>query len=196
MINSKLSKLLGFGLISLITLSACGTDNGLLNNASNETVQIAGFQNNSLNVSSVVESLINNASKLGVRLNNGQLEEISMQRHARPSGFWAARPALNLSSEQNLNTHFLKHRKEFYAINSPEQYLKRAIEFQLRQTPTVFYFFDVTSFDKGYQSNVIKYDTSTGEFGAMKANGDITTYYTSDMPSPKRFIPVPIEFSI
>jgi hypothetical protein len=192
---NKLHKLLGFGLISLLTLSACGTDTNSFSLAPAETVQISGLGRGQINSSAVIEAFVQNVTRLGVRLNDNQLKEISIQRHVTPSGIWASRPALNLSSEANLNTHFLKHKNEFKGINTPGQYLQRAIEFQNRQTASVMYYFDTTSFDKGYQSNVVKFDVITGEFGAMKNNGDITTYYTSKRPNPDRFIVVPESFS-
>jgi hypothetical protein len=192
---NRLHKLLGLGLISLITLTACGTDTDSLTGSFPETASISSLDRGQLNSDAVIENFVKNATRLGIRLNDGQLKEISVQRHATPSGIWASRPALNLTSEQNLNTHFLKHRMEFKGINSPAQYLQKAIEFQNRQSPSITYYFDTTSFDKGYQSNVVKHDARTGELGAMKSNGDITTYYTSDIPSSKRFIPVSEDFS-
>ncbi len=193
---NKLHKLLGFGLISLLTLAACGTNTGTFSNSPIETAQINAFDRGPINSTAVIEMFLQNASKLGVRLNDNELKEIDIQRHVQPSGFWAARPAMNLTAEQNLNIHFIKHKNEFKGINSAAQYLQRALEFQRRQTPSITYFFDITSFDKGYQSNVVKFDARTHEFGALKSNGDITTYYTNDMPSPKRFIVVPEDFSI
>lgn len=192
---SRLNKLLGLGLISLLTLSACGTNIDSFSNAPFETVQISSVEHGPVNNSAVIENFVKNVTKMGVSLNDGQLKEISIQRHVSPSGLWASRPALNLSAEQNLNIHFNKHKFEFKGIVTPAQYLQRAIEFQNRQSPSVTYYFDITSFDKGYQSNVVKHDAKTGEFGAMRDNGDITTYYTSDIPSNKRFIVVPEDFS-
>jgi hypothetical protein len=190
----KFQKLLALSFAAILSLSACGTETENFNEIS-PAVQINDIGRGPAVFAPVIQAFLNNVSRFNISLNDGQLREISMQRHIRPSGLWASRPAMNLTGDQNLNVHFIKHRMEFKGINSPEQYLQRSLDFQLRQSPSITYYFDTTSFDKDYQSNVVKYDARTREFGAVRSNGDITTYYTSDPPSAKRFIIVPEEFT-
>jgi hypothetical protein len=56
--------------------------------------------------------------------------------------------------------HFKKHRldvgRPFPA--SPEEYMGRSIASAAGQRGTIEYYFDTTSFDKGYQSNVVRWN--------------------------------------
>src|SRR5689334_20480845 len=112
---NKIHKLLGFGFICLLTVSACGTNSETFNTLP-ETAQISAFERPPVNNNPVIQIFLKNVSRLGVQLGNNELKEISLQRHVPPSGLWASRPAMNLTSDQNLNVHFIKHRNEFKGI--------------------------------------------------------------------------------
>lgn len=188
----KLFTLIG---VSLLTLTGCGTETESINSSINPQ-NISTFNDSSENsYPERTQLFVNNVSKLGVKLKPEQLKTISLQRHLKTSGKFASRPANNLTSEQNLQVHFDKHKKEFPNVKTKEQYLQSAIDFHNRKGETIKYYFDTTSFSKGYQSNVIKYDSKTHELSALRSDGDITTYYTSDDPSPKRFVVVEEEFT-
>ncbi|MFN8576144.1 MAG: hypothetical protein U0354_04745 [Candidatus Sericytochromatia bacterium] len=184
----KLFTLIG---VSLLTLTGCGTETDSIS-TSVSSQNISTFSDSYPERTQV---FVNNVSKLGVKLQPEQLKTISLQRHLKTSGKFASRPDANLTSEQNLQVHFDKHKKEFPNVKTKEQYLQSAIDFHNRKSPTIKYYFDTTSFSKGYQSNVVKYDSKTHELSALRSDGDITTYYTSDDPSPKRFVVVEEEFT-
>lgn len=178
-----------------ISVSSCASDLDItsLENI-NYDVQINSLKaKNKVNLKAV-EKFKNDVSKFGINLTDEQLKIISIQNNIKPSGKFASRPAHNLSEEQNLDIHFKKHYKEFQGINSKEEYLERALKFLNNNSPTSKRYFDTQSFAKGYQSNVIKYDSKTFELSAMRSNGDITTYYTSKKLSTERFVEVPSNF--
>lgn len=188
-----IKKIFAFVGVSLFALTGCGTETETFNTSINPQ-NITTFSDNE-NIDSKAQQLfVTNVSKLGVKLQPEQLKTISLQRHLKTSGKFASRPAANLTSEKNLQVHFDKHKKEFPKVRTQEDYLKAAIDFHNRKGETVAYYFDTTSFAKGYQSNVVKYDSKTHELSALRSDGDITTYYTSDEPSSKRFVVVPEEF--
>lgn len=190
-----IKKIFAFVSLSLFSLTACGTESEtLISPAVNSSVSSYSETKSDKNIDAKLYAFINSVSKIGVTLNNKQLETIAIQRHLKTSGKFASRPAVNLTSEKNLQVHFDKHKKEFPKIKTKEDYLKAAIDFHNSKSPTANYYFDTTSFDKGYQSNVVKYDSKTHELSALRSDGDITTYYTSDEPSPKRFVLVPEDF--
>lgn len=143
-----------------------------------------------------IKGFVSEVSKLGVRLSTSQLKTIETQRNLKPSGKFASRPANNLTSEQNLEIHFQKHKSQFKGINTKEDYLDRALGFYERKSETIQYYFDTTSFAKGYQSNIVRFDSQTREISALRSDGDLTTYYISDKLSPKRFVVVPENFKI
>lgn len=188
-------KLFAFVGVSLFALTGCGTDTDTLNTVGNPQTISTFSDSNDSDISSKSQVFISNVSKLGVKLSNDQLKTISLQRHLKTSGQFASRPAEKLTSEQNLQVHYDKHKKEFPKVKSREDYLQSAISFHERKGETVTYYFDTTSFAKGYQSNVVKYDSKTHEISALRSNGDITTYYTTDAPSSKRFVVVPEDFT-
>ena len=190
--------LTGLSMTSLLFVNACSSEEPVLNqNILPQTTNIQSVSNeqNATDVNAPeIRVFVSNVAKLGVNLSPEQLRIISQQRHLTPSGNFASRPLENLTAEQNLSVHFNKHRKEFKNINNKEQYLQSAVDFHNRKSPSITYYFDTTSFAKKYQSNVIKFDAKTHELSAMRLGGDITTYYTSDTPSLKRFVPVPEDF--
>ena len=57
-------------------------------------------------------------------------------------------------------------------------------------TPIV-YLFDVQSFDKGYQSHVVRWSPKSHELSAMREDGAITTYYLDSKMPPARFVQLP-----
>ncbi|HEY9724055.1 MAG TPA: hypothetical protein V6D47_18780 [Oscillatoriaceae cyanobacterium] len=129
----------------------------------------------------------------GVKLTSEQLAEISAERHAHPNGEWAARPALNLSAEQNLDVHFHKHASQFHpSPASAEAYLKQAIACANGERGTIHYYFDITSFTKGYQTHVVRWDPQSKEFCAVRTDGAMTTYYIDYGVKPNRFVEVPL----
>lgn len=132
------------------------------------------------------------AKSKGVKLSEADLAVIQAERQVVPNGTWAARPAEHLTAEQNLDVHFHKHGHEFRpAITSAEDYQAQGNAAGTGKRGTVRYFFDTTSFDKGYQSHVIRWVPATHDFTAFKADGAETTYYQND-PKPNRFIEVPV----
>lgn len=182
-------------ILLLISVSSCSSDINIIDFGSADystKINSSNFKN-SIN-SKAVEKFKSDVSKLGINLTNEQLRIISIQNNIKPSGKFASRPAHNLSAEQNLEIHFKKHYKEFEGINSKEEYLRRAIQFLNNNSPTAKKYFDTQSFAKGYQSNVIKYDSKTFELSAMRLDGDVTTYYISKKLSQDRFIEIPSDF--
>ena len=128
----------------------------------------------------------------GIKLTEAELAIIQTERTLVPNGKFAPRPAENLSAEQNLEVHWKKHGHEFRpAIQSPEDYLKQGNAAATGERGEVRFFFDTTSFKKGYQSHVIRWVPKTMDFTAFRADGSQTTYYQSK-PKENRFIEVPV----
>lgn len=128
----------------------------------------------------------------GVKLTDAQLELISKGRNVLPDGTFAARPAANLTADQNLKVHFEKHGHEFSPnIQSQEEYLQRAMDLAAGKRGDIMYFFDTTSFSKGYQSQVVRWNPKTKEFTALRPDGAVTTYYLNYKLAGKRFVVVP-----
>lgn len=125
-----------------------------------------------------------------IRLSEDQIAIIRAERRAVPSGLFAPRPAANLTAEQNLEVHYQKHRKEF-GHTSAEEYLREAIAHLAGRKGELQYFYDTTSFQKGYQTHVVRWNPQSKDFGAVKADGAITTYYKNFTINSKRFVPVP-----
>lgn len=127
-----------------------------------------------------------------IKLSEKDLATLIEERHLTPSGQFAARPAANLTSEQNLTVHFKKHGHEFSPnIPSEQAYIDQGIDAATGDRGTVRFFFDTTSFKKGYQSHIVRWVPSTKDFTAFRADGAMTTYYRNFKVSPKRFIEVP-----
>ena len=128
----------------------------------------------------------------GIKLTDAELDVLVKERMLTPSGRFAARPAHNLSSEQNLEVHWLKHRNEFTPKPaSGDEYMAMGIAAATGERGTVKFYFDTTSFQKGYQSHVVRWVPTTKDFTAFRADGDMTTYYRNNSVSLKRFIEVP-----
>ncbi|MNT61691.1 hypothetical protein D3C72_1993500 [compost metagenome] len=128
----------------------------------------------------------------GVKLTDAQLELISKGRSIEPNGTFAARPAANLTSDQNLKVHFEKHGHEFSPkITSAEEYLDRAMSLASGKRGKIVYYFDTTSFSKGYQSQVVRWNPQSKEFTALRPDGAVTTYYLNFNLASKRFVSVP-----
>jgi hypothetical protein len=132
------------------------------------------------------------AKAKGVKLTEADLAVIQAERQVVPNGTWAARPAEKLTAEQNLDVHFRKHGHEFRpAITSAPDYQAQGNAAGMGKRGAVRYFFDTTSFQKGYQSHVVRWVPATHDFTAFKSTGEETTYYQND-PKPNRFIEVPV----
>jgi hypothetical protein len=172
----------------VLTLTGCGqpslTSSPLL---SPQATQVSTFA-----LPSTKAEFVQAVSSLGVKLTDAQLSVISANRSAKPSGTMAPRPAANLTSEQNLRVHFLKHGGEFHpAFATAEEYLAQAVALAEGKRGPVEYYFDITSFKKGYQSNVVLWNSSTKELTAMRPDGATTTFYHDPSLKPNRFVVVP-----
>ena len=138
------------------------------------------------------QEFVKAVASLGVKLTDQQLELISKGRSVQPNGTFAARPAANLTAEQNLKVHFEKHGHEFTpAIATQEEYLQRAMDLAAGKRGQIVYYFDTTSFKKGYQSQVVRWNPQTKEFTALRPDGAVTTLYLNYKLAGKRFVVVP-----
>lgn len=136
-------------------------------------------------------SFVAAAKAKGISLTEDQLAELQAERAVKPNNTWAPRPAANLTADQNLQTHFLKHGHEFNPkITSAAAYMAQGNAAGNGDRGPVRFFFDTTSFDKGYQTHVVRWVQKTHDFTAFKPDGSETTYYQND-PQPSRFIEVP-----
>lgn len=139
------------------------------------------------------DQFIKAASERGVKLTVQQLQIISAGRSTQPTGEFASRPAVNLTAEQNLTVHFQKHGNEFNPpIKSADEYRQNAVDLAAGRRGAIKYYFDTTSFDKGYQSNVVRWNPQTKEMTAVRPDGAVTTYYRNFSLAAKRFIVVPV----
>ncbi|HBN10161.1 MAG TPA: hypothetical protein DD435_16490 [Cyanobacteria bacterium UBA8530] len=173
----------------VLTLTGCGQPS--LNSSpllSLQTTRASTFA-----VPSTKAEFVKAVATLGLKLTDAQLATISANRTAKPSGLMAPRPAANLTSEQNLQVHFKKHRGEFRpSFATAEEYLAQAVALAEGKRGQVEYYFDITSFKKGYQSNVVLWNSSTKELTAMRPDGATTTFYHDPSLNPNRFVVVPI----
>lgn len=129
---------------------------------------------------------------LGVKLTSDQLATISADRAVQPNGAWAPRPADNLTADQNLQVHFLKHGSQFHpAPATPQAYLAQAMALAEGRRGPIQYYFDTTSFAKGYQSHVVIWNAQSQEMTAMREDGAMTTYYLNNSLAANRFVVVP-----
>lgn len=130
--------------------------------------------------------------KRSIKLSASQIATLVKERHLKPTGEFAARPAANLSAEQNLDVHFKKHGHEFSPqIPTAEAYVDQAIAAATGERGQVRYFFDTTSFKKGYQSHIVRWVPTTKDFTAFREDGAMTTYYRNFKLASSRFIEVP-----
>lgn len=138
------------------------------------------------------EEFIQAAAKRGVKLTAQQLQIISVGRSIQPNGQFASRPAEKLTAEQNLDVHFKKHGHEMRPpAQSADEYRQRAVDLAAGRRGTIKFYFDTTSFAKGYQSNVVRWNSQTQEMTAVRPDGAVTTYYLNNSLKPSRFIVVP-----
>lgn len=138
------------------------------------------------------EEFVKAVAERGVKLTEKQLQLIAQGRSVMPNGKFADRPAANLTAEENLRVHFEKHAHEFTPnIQTQEEYLQRAIDLAAGRRGRIVYYFDVTSFEKGYQSNVVRWNPETKEFTALRPDGAVTTLYLNYRLNGKRFVVVP-----
>ena len=185
--------------ISLLTASlllavtfGCGNLPGAFPSASRAaaTFQAAGAPKAD-DAPATKEAFVAAARAKGVKLTEANLAEIQTERNLVPIGEWASRPAEKLTAQQNLDVHFRKHGHEFRpAITSAEAYMQQGNDAASGKRGPVRYFFDTTSYKKGYQSHVVRWVPKTNDFTAFKADGAETTYYQS-VPKAGRFIEVP-----
>lgn len=127
----------------------------------------------------------------GIKFTDAQLIEIQGERQVKPSGLFAPRPAANLTAQQNLDVHWRKHGSEFKpAIKSPEDYVLQGNAAGDGTRGEVRYFFDTTSYKKGYQTHVVRWVPKTMDFTAFRTDGAQTTYY-QNVPQAGRFVEVP-----
>jgi hypothetical protein len=127
----------------------------------------------------------------GITLTPDQLAQIQAERAVKPNMTWAPRPAVNLTAAQNLTVHFLKHGHEFNpALASEQAYMAQGNAAGTGGRGVVRFYFDTTSYTKGYQTHVVRWVPSTNDFTAFRTDGAETTYYQSQ-PQPGRFIEVP-----
>lgn len=171
----------------LLSLSGCGlAGTGVVGSSNSQTTKALSSE------PTTKAEFVKTVASLGVKLTDAQLEIISKSRNTEPNGTFASRPAANLSAEQNLETHFVKHGHEFNPkITSAEQYLKQATDLAAGKRGDLKFYFDITSFEKGYQSNVVRWNVKTKEMTAVRPDGAVTTYYLNFNLKPSRFVLVP-----
>lgn len=138
------------------------------------------------------DEFVKAVAALGVKLTPDQVATIEEDRMVSPNGQWAPRPAENLTAAQNLTIHFQKHCRDFNPpVASEANYQAQAIALAKGERGTIKFLFDITSFDKGYQSNVVRWNPQSCEMTAVRLDGAMTTYYLNYRMSPKRFVSVP-----
>ena len=129
----------------------------------------------------------------GVSLSDAEFASVVRQRQIQPAGCWAPRPAAGLDARANLEVHFKKHQSQ---VGPPrprtaEEYMALAIASAKGERGTIAYYFDLQSFDKGYQSHVVRWNQKSRELTALRDDGCMTTYYRDDNLKPSRFVVVP-----
>lgn len=126
-----------------------------------------------------------------IQLSDEQKAIIEAERTVKPSGLMAPRPAEKLSAEQNLEVHFRKHRGEF-GSKTAEEYLAQGVAAGRGERGAMRLFFDTTSFKKGYQTHVVRWNPKNLDFCAFRTDGAMTTYYKNKV-KPGRFIELPTD---
>jgi hypothetical protein len=171
----------------LLSLSGCGfTGTGIVGTSTTSTTKALAV------APKTKAEFVKAVADLGVKLTDAQLDIISKSRNTVPNGTFASRPAANLTAEQNLETHFLKHGHEFTPkVASAAQYLQQATDLAAGKRGELEFYFDTTSFAKGYQSNVVRWNVKTKEMTAVRPDGAVTTYYLNFSLKPSRFVIVP-----
>ena len=173
--------------LALVGLSGCGFAPGM-----SPTNTISGQAQALGKVPTDRKSFIAAVARLGLKMTSEQVDLVARERAAAPSGEWAPRPAVNLSAEGNLEVHFQKHRRELVPQpTTADEYLARAMKHASGKGTPIVYLFDVQSFDKGYQSHVVRWSSKSHELSAMRVDGAMTTYYLDSKMSSTRFVEVP-----
>src|SRR5690606_11833060 len=101
MFNKKFLSLINLTAV-VIFFTGCGNSTSNFNSyvpqntVSSLSIKPAGQYSTS------VRTFLSRVSNLGAKLSAEQLSEISAQRHVKPNGMFAPRPARNLSERQNL----------------------------------------------------------------------------------------------
>jgi len=170
----------------LLSLSGCGYAGLAPTTRSAQTVSAQDA------VPQTKDEFIQAAAQHGIKLTAQQIQIISVGRSMQPSGLFASRPAENLTAEQNLDVHFHKHGAEMHPpAATADEYRQRAVDLAAGRRGAIKFYFDTTSFDKGYQSNVVRWNPQTKEMTAVRPDGAVTTYYLNYSLKPSRFIEVP-----
>jgi hypothetical protein len=185
------ARLLPAGALLLALLSGCGTTTMLAMPTAHAPMLSSVYAKSG--VPQTKDDFVAAVKAAGVTLSAADLNEIAQERTVKPNGQWAPRPAENLTADQNLSVHFNKHGHEFHpALTSEQDYLKQAIAAATGARGTVHYYFDVTSFDKGYQTHVVRWNPVNHDFCAVRNDGAMTTYYQNFRVQAKRYIEVPL----
>lgn len=184
------ARFLPAGALLLVLLSGCGTSTMAPMAIAHAPSLTSAY---ATGTPKTKEEFVAAVKAAGVKLTDADLQEIAVERTIKPNGQWAPRPAENLTADQNLSVHFNKHGHEFHpALTSEGDYLKQAMAAANGERGTVRFFFDVTSFDKGYQTHVVRWNPANHDFCAVRNDGAMTTYYQNFKVAPKRFIEVPL----
>lgn len=172
-------------LTALTFLGGCGV-------APSQPTVVAAAHVRAAGIPTTKAQFVQAVAALGVTLTDDQLAIISADRAVTPNGQWAPRPAANLTADQNLQVHFLKHGAQFHpAIPTAQAYLAQAMALAVGQRGPIQYYFDTTSFAKGYQSCVVRWNSASQEMTALRPDGAITTYYLNNTLEANRFVVVP-----
>lgn len=171
----------------LLSLSGCGYAGPGTLSRSAQTVSALDAEPQSK------EAFVQAVAQRGLKLTVQQLAIISVGRNVQPSGEFASRPAVNLTAEQNLDVHFHKHGAEMRPpAQTADEYRQRAVDLAAGRRGAIKFYFDLTSFKKGYQSNVVRWNPQTKEMTAVRPDGAVTTYYLNYSLKPNRFVVVPV----
>jgi hypothetical protein len=177
-----------------LMLAGCGQAGGFaaLQAPTQKTAVVQGKKADHPAAPATKEAFLSAVKAKGLKLSEADLAVIQAERVVKPSGLWAPRPAENLTAQQNLDVHQKKHGHEFRpALTTSEAYIKQGNAAGAGERGEVRFFFDTTSFQKGYQSHVVRWVPKTNDFTAFRADGAQTTYYQS-VPKAGRFIEVPV----
>lgn len=127
---------------------------------------------------------------LGIRLTVKDLDEVTRYTVVKPSGQWTPGPMNN--SDANLQEHFHKHGHELQPpAQSAREYLDRALSFASQ--PRVDRFFDSKYYKDRQFVSVVRWDRGSQEFGVVRLNGQMATYFLRDDAESGRFVKVPNE---
>jgi hypothetical protein len=121
----------------------------------------------------------------------GAFAQLDPHKALRASAYEKMQSKGVLTAEENALCHFVKHQYET-GSQSPGDYLQKAQTFLNKpHSASIKYYFTTDAAEKGYQTLVAKYDSSTGEFGGKKTDGSISTYYVRNSHQSGRGLPAP-----